>query len=202
MLWARVRCSVTPTTGDLASASLTVRISNRVFWQRCSATNKSAIRGGFGVGYDELFYSLPAQSQRRSYPRAVTPQLLGAPARDQFPILPPTTPHCHRRRLCKRPSGYAESNVELLESFGPAADPFELHRSSSVTTAIARITLFVRARPTSAFSRRRRLTRLSRTVRHSISERARIRPGLQLAHARLNPNWGSRILWKPRERCI
>ena len=54
-------------------------------------SGKSAIRGGFGVGYDQLFYSLPAQVATQSYPWAVSPQLLNAAAMDLFPTLPPAT---------------------------------------------------------------------------------------------------------------
>ena len=56
---------------------------------------KSAIRGGFGVSYDQMFYSLLA-SPATNYPRTDTQTLSGttAPALDQFPVLPPkvTTP--------------------------------------------------------------------------------------------------------------
>jgi len=54
-------------------------------------SGKSAIRGGFGVGYDVLSYSLAAQVATGSYPWAVTPQLTGSAATDLFPTLPPAT---------------------------------------------------------------------------------------------------------------
>jgi hypothetical protein len=56
---------------------------------------KSSIRGGFGIGYDVLFYSLLA-SPAGNYPRNDLQTYTGttAPAADQFPVLPPriTTP--------------------------------------------------------------------------------------------------------------
>jgi hypothetical protein len=56
-------------------------------------SDKTAIRGGFGIGYDVLFYSLPAQVATQSYPWAVTVQLTGSSAPlDTFPVLPPATP--------------------------------------------------------------------------------------------------------------
>ena len=51
---------------------------------------KSSIRGGFGIGYDVLFYSLLA-SPATNYPRNDLQTYTGstAPAPDQFPVLPP-----------------------------------------------------------------------------------------------------------------
>ena len=51
---------------------------------------KSSIRGGFGIGYDVLFYSLlgaPAGNYPRNDPQTYTGAT--APLPDQFPVLPP-----------------------------------------------------------------------------------------------------------------
>ena len=51
---------------------------------------KSAIRGGFGVSYDQMFYSLLVNSAL-NYPRSDPQNLSGTPPQltDQFPVLPP-----------------------------------------------------------------------------------------------------------------
>jgi hypothetical protein len=51
---------------------------------------KSSIRGGFGIGYDVLFYSLIASGPAQNYPRNDTQSFSGAAAPiDVFPTLPP-----------------------------------------------------------------------------------------------------------------
>lgn len=61
---------------------------------RVLGDGESSIRGGFGVGYDVLFYSILA-IPATNYPRTDNQQLTGAAAPiDLFPVLPPrvTTP--------------------------------------------------------------------------------------------------------------
>jgi hypothetical protein len=50
---------------------------------------RSSIRGGFGIGYDVLFYSLIASGPAQNYPRQDSQSFTGASTVDIFPTLPP-----------------------------------------------------------------------------------------------------------------
>ena len=62
------------------------------FLGKLFGSGQSSIRGGYGIGYDVLFYSLHATIAGNSYPYSVSPNLTGAAAPiDVYPALPPST---------------------------------------------------------------------------------------------------------------
>jgi hypothetical protein len=52
-------------------------------------SGKSSIRGGFGIGYDQLFYSLISSGPANNYPRQDSQSFGTAAVTDVFPALPP-----------------------------------------------------------------------------------------------------------------
>jgi hypothetical protein len=88
---------------------------------------KSSIRGGFGIGYDVLFYSLIASGPAQNYPRQDSQSFSGAATVDVFPTAEIDISDFYNRFGSHQHSaGRTKSHISLLDLVAAAEAGFRL----------------------------------------------------------------------------